>query len=130
MLNEITIQGRFVSNPEMKQTTGGTSFAKFAVACDRDMKGPDGEKRTDFFDCVAWGKTADAICKYMSKGRLAIVKGRLEIRHWQAQDGTKRKSAEIVAREFYFCDSKPKETEDYKPVEFTEVDASDGELPF
>jgi single-strand DNA-binding protein len=105
MLNHITIMGRLVRDPELRRTTGGTAVTSFSLAVDRDFKGQDGEKETDFIDVVAWRSTAEYVAKYYTKGRMAVVDGRLQIREWLANDGSKRRSAEVVAENVYFGDS-------------------------
>lgn len=109
MLNTITIMGRLTRDPELRSTAQGTSVASFTLAVDRDYgKGED--KQTDFIDCVAWRSTAEFVSRYFSKGRMAVVKGRLQIRPWEDKNGNKRKSAEIVADSVYFGDSKKEES--------------------
>ena len=107
MLNHITIMGRLTRDPELRRTGSGTAVASFSVAVDRDFgKNENGEKETDFIDCVAWRNTAEYISKYASKGRMVVVSGRLQIRGWTDKDGNKRRSAEVVADNVYFADSK------------------------
>ena len=106
-LNRIDIMGRLVRDPELRQTNGGKPVASFTLAVDRDRKNQSGEKETDFIDVVAWNATAEFVSKYFSKGRLAVVSGRLQMRKWQDKDGNNRISAEIVADSVYFGDSKP-----------------------
>ena len=107
MLNRIVIMGRLVRDPELRTTQAGISVTSFTVAVDRDFKSRDsGEKSTDFIDVVAWRQTAEFVCKYFSKGRMAVVEGRLQIRDWKDRDGNNRRSAEIVADNVYFGDSK------------------------
>lgn len=107
MLNHITIMGRLVRDPELRYTQSQTPVASFTVAVDRDFSGRDGgEKQTDFIDCVAWRQTAEFVSKYFSKGSMAVVAGRLQIRDWQDRDGNKRRSAEVVAENIYFGESK------------------------
>ena len=106
MLNKIIVMGRLTRDPELRRTQSGLSVTSFSVACDRDFKSQSGEKETDFIDIVAWRQTAEFVCKYFSKGRMAIVEGRLQIRDWQDNNGNKRRSAEIVADNVYFGDSK------------------------
>ena len=107
MLNRITIMGRLCHDPELRRTGSGVAVASFTIACDRDYSGKDGgEKETDFFDIVAWRQTGEFVSKYFAKGRMAVVSGRLQIRSWTDKDGNKRKSAEIVADNVYFGDSK------------------------
>ena len=105
MLNHITIMGRLTRDPELRRTAGGTAVTSFSLAVDRDYKGQDGEKETDFIDVVAWRSTAEYVAKYYTKGRMAVVDGRLQIREWLANDGSKRRSAEVVAENVYFGDS-------------------------
>ena len=107
MLNHITIMGRLTRDPELRRTGSGTAVASFSVAVDRDFgKNENGEKETDFIDCVAWRNTAEYISKYASKGRMVVVSGRLQIRGWTDKDGNKRRTAEVVADNCYFGDSK------------------------
>ena len=107
MLNHITIMGRLTRDPELRRTGSGTAVASFSVAVDRDFgKNENGEKETDFIDCVAWRNTAEFISKYASKGRMVVVSGRLQIRSWTDKDGNKRRTAEVVADNCYFGDSK------------------------
>lgn len=105
MLNHITIMGRLTRDPEMRRTNSGTAVASFTIACERDF-GNNGEKETDFVDVVAWRNTGEFVSKYFTKGRMAVVSGRLQIRAWNDKDGNKRKTAEIVADNVYFGDSK------------------------
>ena len=107
MLNHITIMGRLTRDPELRRTGSGIAVASFTVAVDRDFGGRDGgEKETDFIDCVAWRQTGEFVSKYFTKGRMAVVSGRLQIRSWTDKDGNKRRTAEIVADNVYFGDSK------------------------
>lgn len=106
MLNHITIMGRLTSDPELRRTGSGIAVTSFTLAVDRDFKAENGEKETDFFDCVAWRNTAEFVEKYFAKGRMAVVSGRLQIRSWKDKDGNNRRTAEIVADNVYFADSK------------------------
>ena len=107
MLNHITIMGRLTRDPELRRTGSGVAVASFCVAVDRDFGGKDsGEKETDFIDCVAWRNTGEFVSKYFTKGRMIVVSGRLQIRAWTDKEGNKRRSAEVVADNCYFGDSK------------------------
>jgi single-strand DNA-binding protein len=106
MLNKIVVMGRLTRDPELRRTQSGLSVTSFSVACDRDFKSQSGEKETDFIDIVAWRNTAEFVSKYFAKGRMAVVTGRLQIRNWQDKEGNKRRSAEVVADNVYFGDSK------------------------
>ena len=107
MLNHITIMGRLTRDPELRRTGSGIAVASFRVAVDRDYQPKDGsERKTDFIDCVAWRQTGEFVSKYFTKGRMAVVSGRLQIRPWTDKDGNKRRTAEIVADNVYFGDSK------------------------
>ncbi len=108
MLNKIIIMGRLTRDPEMR-TVGDASVCGFSIACDRDYKSKNGDKETDFIDVVAWRATADFVSKYFTKGRMAVIEGRLQIRQWEDKEGNKRRNAEIVADRVYFGDSKPSE---------------------
>lgn len=106
MLNHIVVMGRLTRDPELRQTPSGVSVASFTLAVDRDRKDQNGEKIADFIDVLVWRNTAEFVSKYFTKGRMAVVSGRLQIRNWTDKDGNKRKSAEIVADSVYFADSK------------------------
>ena len=106
MLNRITIMGRLTRDPELRRTGTGVAVTNFTLAVDRDFGGKDGEKETDFIDCVAWRQTGEFVSKYFSKGRMAVVSGSLQIRSWTDDSGNKRRSAEVVADSVYFADSK------------------------
>ena len=107
MLNHIVIMGRLTRDPELRRTGSGVAVASFSLAVDRDFAPKDGgERETDFIDCVAWRQTGEFVSKYFAKGRMAVVSGRLQIRSWTDKDGNKRRTAEVVADNVYFGDSK------------------------
>ncbi|MBR3640850.1 MAG: single-stranded DNA-binding protein [Oscillibacter sp.] len=106
MLNKIILMGRLTRDPELRRTGSGTAVTSFSLAVDRDFKSQSGEKETDFIDIVAWRNTAEFVSKYFTKGRLAVVEGRLQLRDWTDKEGNKRRSAEVVADNVYFGDSK------------------------
>ena len=107
MLNHITIMGRLTRDPELRRTGSGIAVASFTVAVDRDFGGRDGgERETDFIDCVAWRQTGEFVSKYFTKGSMIVVSGRLQIRNWNDKDGNKRRTAEVVADNCYFGESK------------------------
>lgn len=108
MLNHITIMGRLTKDVELRRTEKGTAVASFTLAVDRDFSK---DNETDFIDCVAWHKTGEFVSKYFSKGRMAVVSGRLQIRSWTDKDGNKRRTAEVVADNVYFGDSKKEPVE-------------------
>ena len=107
MLNHIVVMGRLTRDPELRRTGSGIAVASFSLAVDRDFAPKDGGNReTDFIDCVAWRQTGEFVSKYFTKGRMAVVSGRLQIRQWTDKDGNNRRSAEIVADNVYFGDSR------------------------
>ena len=107
MLNHLTIMGRLTCDPELRRTGSGIAVASFTVAVDRDFTSQEsGERETDFIDCVAWRHTGEFVSKYFTKGRMAVVSGRLQIRSWTDKDGNKRRTAEVVADNVYFGDSR------------------------
>ena len=107
MLNHIVIMGRLTRDPELRRTGSGVAVASFSLAVDRDFGGRDGgERETDFIDCVAWRHTGEFVSKYFTKGRMAVVSGRLQIRSWTDKEGNKRRTAEVVADNVYFGDSR------------------------
>lgn len=140
MLNRITLMGRLVADPEMRTTPSGVAVATLRLAVDRDFKNKQtGEKETDFISVVAWRQTAEFVSRYFTKGRLAVVEGRLQIRPYTDRDGNKRTAAEVVAGSVYFGDSQKggdsaNTSQEYqKPAQqsagFQEVD-DDGDFPF
>ncbi|MCI6567499.1 single-stranded DNA-binding protein [Dysosmobacter sp. HCP28S3_G4] len=150
MLNRIILMGRLTRDPELRRTQSGTAVTSFSLAVDRDFKSQNGDKETDFIDIVAWRSTAEFVSKYFTKGRMAVVEGRLQIRDWTDREGGKRRSAEVVADNVYFGDSKRDAASDggYAPAysapagrapmmapsdghsDFAEIGEEDGELPF
>ena len=161
MLNRIVLMGRLTRDPELRHTQTGTPVASFSLAVDRDFKDKaTGEKGTDFIDIVAWRSTAEFVSRYFTKGRMAVVEGRLQLRDWTDKDGNKRRSAEVVADNVYFGDSKrdaeaagvsvpgayaPPPSQSYAPPppagggygapagggdQFADFSEDDGELPF
>ena len=155
MLNRIIIMGRLARDPELRRTQTGTPVASFRLAVDRDFKDKStGERSTDWIDVVAWRATAEFVSRYFTKGRMAVVEGRLQMRDWTDKDGNKRTSAEVVADNVYFGDSRPagnggnsfNDAPAYHsapaysapaggftaPVggDFAEIDEEDGDLPF
>lgn len=103
MLNNVTLMGRLVKDPELKTIGSGTSVVSFTIACDREYSGKDGEKQTDFIDCTAWRNTAEFISKYFTKGRMIALTGKLQARTYEAKDGTNRKIMEVVVDTVNFC---------------------------
>ena len=106
MLNKIVLMGRLTRDPELRRTQSGTAVASFTLAVDRDYKPQDGERETDFIDIVAWRGTGEFVSKYFTKGRMAVVDGRLQVRDWKDQDGNRRRNTEVIADSVYFGDSK------------------------
>ena len=107
MLNHIVVMGRLTRDPELRRTGSGIAVASFRLAVDRDFAPKDGgERETDFIDCVAWRQTGEFVSKYFTKGSMIVVSGRLQIRNWNDKDGNKRRSAEVVADNVYFGESK------------------------
>lgn len=125
MLNQITIMGRLTRDPEVRYTKSSTPVASFTLAVERDF----GEKETDFIDCVAWKAAADFVSKYFHKGSMAVVTGSLQIRDWQDKEGNKRRTAEVIARNIYFGESKKTSSDASAPV-MEELPNDDGDLPF
>lgn len=151
MLNHITIMGRLAFDPQLKRTQNGAPVVSFRLAVDRDFKDKQtGARVTDWIDVVAWNSTAEFVSRYFTKGRMAVVDGRLQMREWQDKEGNKRTTAEVVAEHVYFGDSQRSEgsnsTTAHNPYtapeqdetshaqddgdQFTELSDSDGELPF
>lgn len=107
MLNHIVIMGRLTRDPELRRTGSGLAVTSFSVAVERDY--PDqqtGKREPDFIDCVAWRQTGEFVSKWFTKGSMIVVSGRLQMRKWVDKDGKNRTSAEIVADNVYFGESK------------------------
>ncbi len=159
MLNHIVLMGRLVRDPELRRTQSGIAVTSFSIAVDRDYQSRDGgEKQTDFVNIVAWRNTAEFAAKYFAKGRMVVVSGRLQMRDWTDRDNNKRTTAEVVADNLYFGDSKrdtgdggyqggyqsnyapaPRQqdnaypgsyTAPVGPSDFSEISEEDGDLPF
>lgn len=137
MLNHITIMGRLTRDPELKTTNSGIPVVSFSLAVDRDFADKEsGERGVDFIDVVAWRHTAEFVSRYFTKGRMAVVSGRLQTRNWTDKDGNKRKSVEIVADNVYFGDSKRNDSEPSAPSapsatsDFAAIEGEDEGLPF
>ena len=145
MLNKIFLQGRLVADPELRHTQSGVAMASFRLAVDRDFKDREtGERKADFINVVAWRQTGEFVSRFFTKGRMAVVSGRLQMRNWTDKEGNKRTSAEVVADNVYFGDSKRDGAPagDYAapmggyaaPVSttssFSEIEDEDGDLPF
>ena len=144
MLNHIVIMGRLTRDPELRRTGSGVAVASFTLAVDRDFSSKGNEKETDFIDCVAWRQTGEFVSKHFTKGRMAVVSGRLQKRKWTDKEGNNRETAEIIAENVYFADSKPAAqngSATAAPIafptqtapaagEFALIDYDDGELPF
>lgn len=137
MLNHIVIMGRLTKDPELRRTGSGVAVTSFTLAVDRDIANKDtGERETDFIDCVAWKGAGEFVDKHFHKGSMAVVSGRLQIRPWTDKDGNKRRSAEVVATNVYFGDSKKEESKTaaaptLTPApDFHPVDIPDEQLPF
>ena len=142
MLNRIVLMGRLTRDPELRHTQVGTPVASFSLAVERDFKDKaTGEKATDFIDIVAWRSSAEFGSRFFTKGRMAVVDGRLQLRDWTDKDGNKRRTAEVLAEHVYFGDSKryAESSGAYTPppaepgsggAEFAELTEDDGELPF
>ena len=129
-LNRIIVMGRIGKDLELRRTQSGKAVTSFPIAVDRDGK----DAGTDWFDVVAWERTAEFAAQYCAKGRKVVVDGRLQARDWTDKDGNKRRSVEIIANSVYFADSKRQEGSD-SPASYStaggmiEVE-DDGELPF
>ena len=138
MLNICAINGRLTSDPELKQTTSGTSVCSFTVAVDRSYVKQGEERQTDYIDVVAWRNTAEFVCKYFSKGSMIAVDGSIQTRRYEDKDGNKRKSTELIANNVNFCGSKSKEEEKsmgaYRPdiqyEEMSNAEVDEDDLPF
>lgn len=130
MLNKSLLMGRFTKDPELRSTGQGTSVASFSLAVDRDFKGQNGERETDFINCVAWRQTAEFICNYFKKGSMAIVEGSLQTRPYEDAEGKKRSATEVIVNNIYFGESKKDEAPAPTITPENILSADDDSLPF
>lgn len=136
MLNHIDLAGRLTRDPDLRYTQSNVPVASFSVAVERDIKGPDGNRATDFIDCVAWRGTGEFIQKYFRKGDMIILSGRLQMRKWIDRDGNNRTSAEVLVSNVYFGAARKEKPVDTVPQDavstggFEELSDDDGESPF
>lgn len=108
MLNDVKLMGRLTADPELRRTQNNTAVTSFTLAVERDGKPKDGGgKIVDYLDCVAWEQTAEFAAKYFSKGRMAVVSGKLQTRTWEDRNSNRRKAVEVKVENMYFGDSKP-----------------------
>lgn len=130
MLNNVTLAGRLTKDPEVRRTNSGKAVVSFSIACERDFKN-NGEKVTDFFNIVAWGNTAEFVGKYIGKGRMVAVAGRLETRSYEKQNGDKVHVTEVNASSVYPMDrAQQNEAPAYHEAPMTEIDDDGVDLPF
>lgn len=141
MYNHTGLQGRLTADPELRHTPSGVAITSFRLASDTGRKTKDGQKITNFIDCVAWRAQAEFVSKYLSKGRLVLVEGEITSRNYDDKDGNHRKATEITVDSVHFCDSKKDGQSsggDFADAggypdssgDFTEVDDDGGDLPF
>lgn len=134
MLNKVFLQGRLTADPELHHTANGVAMASFRLAVDRDFKDKEsGQRKADFISVTAWRQTAEFASRFLSKGRMAIVEGKLQVREFNDKDGNRRSATEVVADNIYFGDSKkddrPKAEPEFVPPTFVDL-PPDGPLPF
>ena len=147
MLNKAILMGRLTRDPELRHTQSNTAVCSFRLAIDRDLKGPNGERQTDFIDCVAWGKQAEFVVQWFTKGMMAIVTGRVQSRQWQDQNGNNRTAIEVNCAEVTFGGTKKARDANRQDVsgmpqdvgysapqppesDFHELPEDDGDCPF
>ena len=107
MLNKIFLQGRLVADPELRHTQNGVAVASFRLAVDRDFKDREtGERKADFINVVAWRQTGEFVSRFLTKGRMAIVEGKLQTRDYTDKEGNRRTAFEVVADNCFFVGSK------------------------
>ena len=128
MMNKAILIGRLTKDPDLRSTQSGTSVTTFTLAVERNFSNQQGEKEADFIPIVTWRGLADTCARYLTKGRLTAVSGRMQVRSYDGQDGQRRYVTEVVADEVQFLEwGEKKETElNFTPVEIE----GDGELPF
>ena len=132
MINNVTLMGRLVKDPEIRYTTDGKARARFTLAVDRRFVKQGEQRQADFINIVAFRQTAEFVGKYFVKGQLVAVVGSIQTRSWDGEDGQKRYATEVIANEVHFCgDKRDSEKQKSKPQEddFIPVEDDSG-LPF
>lgn len=132
MLNKGILMGRLTREPELRHTQSGTAVCSFTLAIDRDRKDANGEKQTDFIDCVAWNKQAEFVAQWFSKGMMAIVVGRIQSRKWQDQNGNNRTAIEINCEDVSFGETKKNRDSNSgrQNSDFADMPEEDSYVPF
>ena len=140
MLNRVTLQGRLTADPELRRTQNGTAVTSFSLAVEKDFKDKtSGQRGVDFINCIAWNNTAEHIANYMTKGRMAVVEGKVQTRNYTDKEGKRRYVTEILIERMYFAGDKQDSGEGgtaysygaAAPQQFEDLgEAGDGELPF
>lgn len=105
-MNKIVLLGRFTRNPEVRYTSTGKVVCQGTIAVDRPFVNQDGQREADFIPIVIWGKQAEICGNNFAKGQRILVDGRLQIRSYEAKDGSKRYAAEVIVSQFYFIEKK------------------------
>jgi len=137
MMNKCIHMGRFTKDPELRHTPDGVAVTSFSLAVERDYAAGGGKPETDFFDFIAWRKSAEFICRYFGKGKLAAVESHSQIREWKDTNGANHRTIEFVVDKIHFCGGKKDEQKEPGDAEqatqqaegFAEIE-EDGELPF
>lgn len=132
-MNKVNLLGRVCKDVELRYTTSGTAVASFTLAVDRRFQKQGEERQADFINCVVWGKTAEFVANYFTKGQMMALSGRIETRSWEDNEGVKRYATEVIAEEVYFADSKKNDSAAPKApaqpkADFADID--DEDCPF
>lgn len=102
-MNKVILSGRFTRDPEQRMMSNQTEFSRFSLACQSSYVNKDGERDTEFINCVAFGRTAETINRYCKKGAMIVAQGRIKNSSYDAQDGTKRYTTDVVVDNFEFA---------------------------
>ena len=105
MINNVTVVGRLTRAVDLRYTSNGTAYASFTLATDRDFKNQNGERETDFINCVMWRKPAENLANYTKKGSLIGIEGRIQTRNYDNQQGQRVYVTEVLAERFHFLES-------------------------
>ncbi len=134
MFNKAILMGRLTRDPELRRTPNNNSVTSFTLAVNRSFTRQGEQPQTDFIDVVAWGKTAEFVSRYFSKGQLVAVAGHIQTRNWEDKQGNKRVSVEVIADEVHFAEPKKQaQNDNYEtdaPEGFAALPDNDGDLPF
>lgn len=129
-MNKVILCGRFTRDPESRMTSASMEVSRFSLACPSDFVNKDGQRETEFINCVAFGRIAQTLNKYCTKGSMILAQGRIRNSSYDAQDGTKRYTTDVIVETFDFIDSNKDSTSSTGSFDSDITPVDDGDMPF